>query len=327
MLRKTADALLDASIVFSYDRTGYRRHARGFDPRDLDADLEGRVCLVTGANSGLGRATAAGLAARKAEVWLLCRNEARGRKALEAIRRETGGDVRLEVLDVASRKAIRAFAERFPREKIHVLVHNAGVLPDRRTENGEGLELTLATNVVGPLLLTRLLEPKLRAARDARVIFVASGGMYATRLRLDDVQWERRGFDGVEAYAQTKRMQVVLAAQLARRWRRQGIAVHAMHPGWADTPAVRSSLPRFYRVTRRILRTPEQGADTVVWLAAAPAEKLGSGHFWFDRKRRSAHFVPWTRESAADRRRLWLLLHRLAGIPGRERSDGVRRGR
>lgn len=318
MIARIVDPLLDASIVFSFDRTGYRRHARAHDPRDLDADLAGRVCLVTGANSGIGRAIATGLASRGAEVWLLCRNQARGRKALQGIREQTGNDdLHLEIVDLASLKSVTAFAERFPREKVDVLVHNAGVLPDERVETARGLELTLATNVVGPFLLTRLLEPKLQAARDARVIFVSSGGMYSTRLSLEDLDWTRRKFDGVAAYAQTKRMQVVLAEQLARRWRRKGITAHAMHPGWADTPAVRSSLPRFYRVMRHILRTPDEGADTALWLAVAPASKIGSGHFWFDRKPRSPHLLPWTRESGADRRRLWTLLHRLAGLPGR----------
>jgi len=329
MLERIAGALLDASIVFSFDRTGFRRHAREFDARDLDADLSGRVCLVTGANSGIGRAIATALAARKAEVWLLCRSEARGRKALDGIRKETGNDkLHLGLIDVASLASVSLFAKGFPREKIHLLVHNAGVLPDERRETAEGLELTLATNAVGPLLLTRLLEPRLRAARGARVIFVSSGGMYARRLSLEDLQWRKRPFDGVTAYAQTKRMQVILTGLLARHLRGSGIRVHAMHPGWADTPAVQSFLHRFHRVMRRILRTAEEGADTAVWLAVAPARKLGNGRFWFDRARRSPYLLPGTRETAADRRRLWTELHHLAGLAVEDQSKegpGARR--
>jgi NAD(P)-dependent dehydrogenase (short-subunit alcohol dehydrogenase family) len=161
--------------------------------------------------------------------------------------------------------------------------------------------LTLATHVLGPWLLTNQLLPKLQVATDARIIFVSSGGMYARRLSLDDVQWQRRPYDGVTAYAQTKRMQVVLARLLSEDPRFDGMTVSAMHPGWADTPAVRTSLPRFWRAMRGRLRTPAQGADTVIWLASSTSARGPSGQFWFDRVPRSAHLLPWTRESSADR--------------------------
>ncbi len=307
--------LLDASIVFSFDRSGFRRHARGFRSEDLDVNLAGRVCLVTGANSGIGRASARALAQRGARVWLLCRNEARGREAEASLRAETGNrEVRLARLDVSSLASVRAFVADFPEPRVDVLIHNAGVLPAERQETPEGLELTLATHVVGPFLLTRLLEPRLRASGHARVIFVSSGGMYTQRLSLADLDWKQRRFDGTRAYAQTKRMQVVLAELLAERLRRAGVVVHAMHPGWADTPAVRSSLPGFWRVTRSILRCAEQGADTVVWLAAAARPALQSGAFWFDRAPASTHRLPFTREVPEDRERLWDACERLAGI-------------
>jgi NAD(P)-dependent dehydrogenase (short-subunit alcohol dehydrogenase family) len=188
---------------------------------------------------------------------------------------------------------------------VDVLVHNAGVLPDDRIETADGNELTLATAVLGPLLLTQLLLPKLRAAGNARVIFVSSGGMYTQRLSLRDPQWRQRRFDGVEAYAQAKRMQVVLAEMLAERLADDGIAVNAMHPGWADTAAVRSSLPRFHSATKYILRSAEEGADTVLWLAASDAARDRTGLFWFDRRPRRTHFVSRSRETDSDRRALW----------------------
>jgi dehydrogenase/reductase SDR family protein 12 len=309
------NAVLDRTILFSFDRSGFLRHARSFRPSDLDADLGGRVCVVTGANSGIGRAVATALAARRADVWLLCRDRARGDEAVTAIRHATGNRrVHLEVLDVSHLAAVRAFAARFGPTRVDVLIHNAGVLPATREATPEGLELTLATNVVGPFLLTHLLRDKLVAAGDARIINVSSGGMYAQRLALDDVQWTQRPFDGVTAYAQTKRMQVILTELLARRWARQGIAVHAMHPGWADTPSVRSSIPRFWQLMRKRLRTAEQGADTLVWLAVAPLARLGSGRFWFDRAAQSTHLLPFTAERRGDRGRLWRLCQRLAGL-------------
>jgi NAD(P)-dependent dehydrogenase (short-subunit alcohol dehydrogenase family) len=321
MLNGVSDWLLDRTILFSFDRSGFRRHARGFRKSDLEVDLTGRVCLVTGANSGIGREAATALADRGAEVWLLCRDRRRGEEARRAIRKRTGNRrVHLAVVDVSHLGAIRAFAAAFAPARVDVLIHNAGVLPAAREQSPEGLESTLATNVIGPFLLTHLLRERLAAAAGARVIFVSSGGMYAQKLSLEDLQWTRRPFDGVTAYAQTKRMQVILTELLARRWERAGIAVHAMHPGWADTPSVRTSIPRFWKWMRTRLRTPAQGADTLLWLAVAPA--LPSGQFWFDRTAQSTHLLPFTAEEPRERDRLWRTCVRLAGLT---KSSGERR--
>jgi len=273
-----------------------------FSRADLEVDLTGRVCLVTGANSGIGFETALALSARGATVWLLCRDRKRGKDAARRIQQHTGSRrVHAAELDVADLGAIRRFAREFQPGTVDALIHNAGVLPDERCESSEGHEITLATHVLGPNLLTRLLRPKLQRSDDPRVVFVSSGGMYSQRLSVADVEWRKRPFDGVVAYAQTKRMQVVLAEQLAEEWRSQGISVNSMHPGWGDTPAVRTSLPRFWKVMQGRLRTPAEAADTVIWLAASPAVRGRSGRFWFDRVPRHTHLLPWTRESGAER--------------------------
>jgi NAD(P)-dependent dehydrogenase (short-subunit alcohol dehydrogenase family) len=129
--------------------------------------------------------------------------------------------------------------------------------------------------------------------------------MYTEKLRTDDLQSEQEEFDGPTAYARTKRAEVVLTEMWAQQLAGTGVTVHAMHPGWADTAGVRSSLPRFYRATRPLLRSPDQGADTIVWLGAAAGPLDSSGGFWHDRRRRPTHLLPGTRESDADRRRLW----------------------
>jgi NAD(P)-dependent dehydrogenase (short-subunit alcohol dehydrogenase family) len=299
-LRAGLDRLLDASIFFSFDRSGFRRHAAAFGPDDLEVDLSGRICLVTGANSGIGFETSLGLAERGATVWMLCRDRGRGEAALRELRRRTGSRrARLALLDVSDPGSVRDFAAGFAPARVDVLVHNAGVLPAERILTLDGHELTLATHVLGPWRLTQALLPRLRASTDPRVIFVSSGGMYTQRLSLADCEWQRRRYDGVLAYAQTKRMQVALARLLARDL--PGGTVSAMHPGWADTPAVRSSLPRFWDAMKDRLRTPAEGADTVLWLAASEAARGRSGRFWFDRAVRSPHLLPWTRESVADR--------------------------
>ena len=149
-------------------------------------------------------------------------------------------------------------------------------------------------------------------AAPSRVINVSSGGMYSQRLNAGDLQ-STQDFSGTTAYARTKRAEVVLTEMWADRLGPDGIAVNAMHPGWADTPGVRASLPPFYRLTRPLLRTPAEGADTIVWLGAAATAAPASGGFWHDRVRRPVHLLPTTRETPADRRRLWSECERRSG--------------
>ena len=321
-LERLLDTALDASVVLSFDRTGYRRHAKRFDPRDLDVDLSGKTALVTGANSGLGKAACRELARRKARVVMLCRDEGRGGEALDEIRRDTGSrQVELALLDVADLSSVEEFAATSGPKAVHILVNNAAVLPPLRAESPDGLELTLATNLVGPFLLTELLLPRLAASGGGRVVNVSSGGMYSQRLDVGAlVAGGGEPFDGVVAYARTKRALVVLTGLQAVRHASTGVFFASMHPGWAETPGVRSSLPRFHAVTKAILRTPEEGADTVVWLAASPAPAGRSGLFWFDRQPVDEHLVPFTREAPEERERLWAELERLSGL-------GVRTGR
>jgi NAD(P)-dependent dehydrogenase (short-subunit alcohol dehydrogenase family) len=322
-LGRALGRLVDATIVASFDRTGFRIHSLAFDPDDLEVDLAGRRCLVTGANSGIGYETSLALADLGADVVMLCRSAARGEEAAARIRERTGsGRVSVETVDVSDLASVRAAAARLAARPIDVLVHNAGVLPARRTETRDHLEQTFATHVAGPFLLTRLLRACLERSTDARVIWVSSGGMYTRRLNLEDPNWTKRDFDGVVAYAETKRAQVVLAELWAERFRGSRVVVNAMHPGWADTPSVRSSLPGFHRVTSRILRTPAEGADTVVWLAACPRAKRWSGRFFFDRQLRRTHLLPWTRESDQDRTALWKLCEEIASAASPSR--GVR---
>lgn len=307
-------------MIGSFDRIGFLRHSRAFRPADLDLDLSGRLCLVTGGNAGLGRATAVALARRGATVHLLCRDAGRAEAARDEIRHATGNArVEFAVVDVSDLASVRHYVARAGLEKVHVLVHNAGAVPPRRVLTADALELAFATHVVGPHLLTSLLATPLRAAGDARVIFVSSGGMYTQRLDLEDLRWDHRRYDGVIAYAQTKRMQVLVAEAWAQAFAGAGVAVYAMHPGWADTSGVKTSLPRFYQLTQRILRSPAEGADTIVWLAACQPAPTPSGGFWFDRKPRRTHYLPWTREDQATRSRLWQECQRLAGLEASHR--------
>lgn len=307
-LRAVLGSVLDKTIVFSFDQTGYRLHSSSFVADDVDVDMTGRVCLITGANAGVGRAVASALATRGAHVRLLCRNAERGAEAVAAIRRQSKNDqVHVDVLDVASLADIRTFVGRLPVDKVDVLVHNAGGILDARSDTAEGLERTFATHVAGPFLLTELLAGKLQAAGSSRVIFVASGGMYTQKLEIDDIQWRQRPYDGIVAYALAKRAQVGLAEHWAARHAPRGVAFFSMHPGWVDSAAVRTSLPHFWRVMHPLLRTADEGADTVLWLAVNPKIADRTGLFWFDRRNQKTHLVGWTREDPGESERLWSL--------------------
>lgn len=312
-MRTLASRLLDPLVPLAFGAPGFRAAARGFDPADLDVDLRGRVCLVTGANAGIGRATAEALAARGATTHLLCRDAARGEEARAAVAEKARGPVVLDVVDVSERRSIRAYvAERAP-PAVDVLVHNAGILVHERALTSDGLERTFATNLVGPYVLTELLAPRL--SRGARVVLVSSGGALTQKLDLETLTGERTDarFDGTVAYAQTKRAEIILAAELAERLAERGVFVASMHPGWVDTRSLAAALPSFHRLTRALLRDANAGADTIVWLAVAP--RLGpaeSGRFFFDREARDPYPLWGTRESAETRRALFERLAREA---------------
>jgi NAD(P)-dependent dehydrogenase (short-subunit alcohol dehydrogenase family) len=208
---------------------------------------------------------------------------------------------------------VRKLAQRLVHDepRIHVLVNNAGVLLNRRTTTAEGHEATLATNLLAPFLLTQSLLPCLRSSAPSRIVNVSSGGMYATGLALDDLQYEKSAYDGARAYARTKRALVVLTEMWADALKGSGVVVHAMHPGWADTPGVASSLPGFRTVTRRLLRTAEEGADTITWLAASREAAKTSGQFWLDREPHTTSVLPGTDASPQERQALWDALEAL----------------
>jgi NAD(P)-dependent dehydrogenase (short-subunit alcohol dehydrogenase family) len=228
----------------------------------------------------------------------------------------SGATVSYGIADLEDTDSVRAFVREFraTHDRLDVLIHNAGTIHERYAVNRAGIELTVAGQVVAPFALTRLLLPVLRAAAPARVVTVSSGGMYTQRLDPATLQMPESGYRGVTAYARAKRAQVALSQEWARRISPAEIAFHAMHPGWADTPGITTALPRFSRVLRPVLRSPDEGADTIVWLATADRRLLGSGRFWHDRRPRSVYRLPWTRErDPAVTGRLWDCVAEAAG--------------
>ena len=315
MLRRAVDAVLEASVVGSFTKIGYEARARMYDWQDLGAlRMHGKTVVITGGNSGLGLVAAKALARCGAAVRIVARDAGRGENATAEISALGGERAQLYVADLSSLADVRRVAwELADREsRLNVLVHNAGALLPECRESVEGHEMTFATMVLGPFLLTSELAPMLRSTPGgARVIWVASGGMYTQSFDVDALEMGTGDYDGTKAYARAKRAQVVLSQEWARRLRDDGVVVYAMHPGWADTPGLETGLPGFRALLGPILRSPDQGADTIAWLAAAEEPGRVTGRFWLDRHPRSTEKLVRSGATPQERAKLWALCERL----------------
>lgn len=299
-------------------------------PEDMSSDLSGQVHVITGANAGLGYAAAKGLASRKAEVHMLCRSAERGRAAVASIIEATGNPaVHLHVVDVSDTSAVKAFASTWlsSGRPITSLVNNAGVLPAKYEETQGGLEVSMATALAQSYLLTGMLMPALAAGGRAgagsgpnkpspsRVIHVSSGGGLTVKGHPGDLYWTskpKEAYNGTLQYAYAKRAQMMLTEAWAEKARAAGLSTtvvsHCMHPGWAETPGVTTSLKDFAEKQKGKLRSPEEGADTIVWLAStSDAGVTGtSGRLWFDRAPAAYHFpLAGTTSSKEEVAQLW----------------------
>ncbi len=256
--------------------------------------MDGKVVLVTGAASGIGLAACCGFARLGASVRAVARNKDRGAEAeAQILQLVPDAEVRSLDCDVSSIDELRSLSERIHADetRLDVLVNNAGTMPDQRERSVDGHELMFATHVLAPFALTGFLSDLLARAAPGRVINVSSGGMYGQRVPGDDLQSEHSPYSSKKLYARTKREEVVITELWARELAGRGVVVHAMHPGWVDTKGVREWLPVFRALTRSIIRTPEQGADTIVWLGGAPEAAEHSGLFWQDRRARPTHYA------------------------------------
>ncbi|MDP8223292.1 MAG: SDR family oxidoreductase [Candidatus Lernaella stagnicola] len=316
-LWKAADALAEATVVLSYGSPGYRLRTHLWNADALSVDLTNKVMVVTGANSGLGKAAATQLAGLGATVVMVCRDRSRGEAAQREIRdRHARAILELEIADLSDMDTLRELARRLIERHpaIDVLINNAGVMLHERKLSADGIEMTFATNVLGGFVLTHALLPQLERAAAPRIVHVTSGGMYTQRIDVQDLQFEHKEYDGVVAYAQSKRAQVVLSELWAERLATRGITSNCMHPGWAATPGVERSLPRFYRWLRPLLRDHQQGADTAVWLAAGSEAEGVTGRLFFDRQPRRTHIFRRTRHTPQEAQRLWEICELLGGI-------------
>ncbi|WP_423823345.1 SDR family NAD(P)-dependent oxidoreductase [Salinisphaera sp. SPP-AMP-43] len=280
--------------------------------------MDQRRVVVTGATGGIGRAIAAEYARLGAHVTLVGRDSDRLAAAAQHVCDFSGhGPDMVDVVEAdlssvsAARRAAHTIAEDAPQ--LDVLVNNAGALFDEYGATEDGIERTAAINLVAPFVITETLIRSL-AAGHGRVINMASGGMYASGLDLAALSPAPDEYNGLKAYARTKRALVGLNQHWARRYGDEGIQFNAMHPGWVDTPGVAQALPRFHALLRPVLRDARMGADSAVWLGAARAAQGLNGTFVFDRTPRPTALVPGTRIKPSQAQSLYGWLRNTTGI-------------
>lgn len=278
--------------------------------------LAGRVCVVTGGTAGIGRASAAGLAALGAQVVLPCRTMARGEASARELSALGGGEVRAMPCDLASQASIRAFAGAFSREfpRLDVLLNSAGIVSYRRQETQDGLEATFGVTYLGAYLLTRLLLPRLQESSPARIVNVAGEFHRRVRLDFDDLQSER-SYGFIRAGARAMLAKVTFSFALAKRLEGTGVSVNCLHPGPVRSELLRD-LPWYLRagaaLARPLMLSAAAGAETPIYLASAPEVAGISGEYFAKKRPRRAAALAYDLEQ---QERLWSASAALCGLP------------
>jgi NAD(P)-dependent dehydrogenase (short-subunit alcohol dehydrogenase family) len=278
-----------------------------------------KVCVITGATSGIGEATALGLAKMGATVVIVGRDEKQGVAAQNEIQNKSGNpDVDLLLADLSSQAEIRKLAEeitaRYPT--LHVLINNAGIAPVKRSVTLDGIERVFAVNYLAPFLLTNLLLELLKASAPARIINVAGDFHRKATIQFDDLMSEKY-YDGVRASNQAKLALILFTYELSRRLDGTGVTVNCLHPGAVatDGPLKDPDLPAFSRVMYKLVRvffaSPEKGAETSVYLSASSEVENVSGKYFI--KKTSVESSPESYDVEIARR-LWKVSEELTGL-------------
>jgi len=254
--------------------------------------MRGKICLVTGASSGIGKATALGLAKLGATVVMVCRDAARGEAALSEIKQKSGNNfVDLLVADLSSQEAIRRLASEYKSryQRLHVLINNAGVYYTKRHITADGLEAMFAVNYLARFLFTHLLLDIIKQSAPARIINVAGAYHAKGKINFDDLQGEK-DFDGQRANHQSKLADVLFTYELARRLEGTRVTVNCLHPGMVATDLIDKDkdFPVFfkylYKLSRPLMKSPAQGAETSLYLASSPEVEGITGQYFVNKK-------------------------------------------
>src|SRR5712664_2652407 len=282
---------------------------------ELNIDMTGKTCLITGGNSGIGKATALGLARMGANIVIVSRSKEKGEAALAEIVAKSGNrNVELMLADMSSQDSIRKFAGDFKagHEKLHLLVNNAGVYLTRRTTTVEGLESTFAINHLGPFLLTNLLLDLLKASAPSRIVNVTSDAHNGAKVNFEDLQGEKK-FSGWKAYGQSKLAMILFTHELAKRIDGTGVTVNSAHPGVVRTNfANNNGLVTFgFRLMRPFIISPATAAKRILYVATSPDLDGVNGKYFT-----KMHEVKSSQESYEDdsAKRLWQISEQLTRL-------------
>ncbi|MCZ6479171.1 MAG: SDR family oxidoreductase [candidate division NC10 bacterium] len=277
--------------------------------------LTGKTCMVTGANAGIGKATALGLAKMGATVVMVCRNRKRGEAALTEIKRESGNDaVSLLLADLSSQAAIQQLAQDFKARypTLHVLINNAGIVLKKRILTNDKLETQFAVNHLAYFLLTNLLLDDLKASAPARIVNVSSQAHKGVSIDFDDLQSER-SYRRTHVYAWTKLANVLFTYELARRLEGTQVTANCLHPGVIATSLIGDYMPNPLRFMTKIIgASPERGARTPLYLATSPEVEGVSGKYFVDRKAVQSSNASYDTTTAS---RLWRVSAEVTGLP------------
>jgi dehydrogenase/reductase SDR family protein 12 len=287
--------ILDASVFWSFDRSGYLRHKQQF--KESYHFKKGSRALITGGTSGIGEAASIELAKQGVNVTATGRSKLKGDQLLKSY-----PEITFSSTDMAEWSTFDALVNQV--EELDYLVLNAGGMPNDFVTNQQGIELQFASQLFGHYILAKKLLAAKKLKKGARIVWVTSGGMYLKALNIKAI-FQNNRYDKIENYANVKRAQVTLLPFFKNEFPDQ--TVTAMHPGWAATPGVEESMPTFSKFMKGRLRTPLEGADTILWLLGTK-EVINSGALYFDRMEVSPHMFWFSRKSSRDALELQTLL-------------------
>ena len=285
----------------------------------VNNNMQGKICMVTGANSGIGKETALGLAQMGATVVMVCRDRARGEAAQSEIKTKSGNNgVDLLLADLSSQQSIRQLVENFRQRytQLHVLINNAGVYMLTRRTTVDGLEMMFAVNYLAPFLLTNLLLDVLKASAPARIVNVSSGAHEAGYIKMDDLQAEKR-YRSMRAYGQSKLALVLFTYELARRLEGTGVTVNCLHPGFVATNIGQGGLGFIGRTVAKFIVaflgvSPEEGAKTSIYLASSPDVEGVTGKYFVNSRPKESAPISY---SESLQRQLWEKSAKLVNLP------------
>lgn len=313
-MRTFIDNLIERTVVPSFSSIGATVRRRLFKWRALNSySLKDQVVVLTGATSGIGEYAAKLYTELGASLIIVARDSIKANALIEKLKTDTGNvSIRAIIGDLGEQSDVRRICSELEASEANIdaLVHNAGALFNERKHASNGSDLTVELMVTAPFLMNTLLLKKLTAGEGAgRVLTMSSGGMYTEKLDVDGLEMPDDIYNGAQQYARAKRAQVSLNAMWAARVAKHECVFHSLHPGWVATPGITEALPGFSKILGplRLLRSPLNGADTMVWMTADDSLLESSGLFWHDRAVRSPYMTGTTRKSdtTEERNKLW----------------------